>query len=375
MTASIARVDAYPLVYEEPHAFGFARAVVFVRIEDADGAVGWGECVCGASEAAVAARAIVDGGYAPLLLGADPSRIRLLWQRMRERGFWYGNGGIASLALSGVDMALWDLCGRVAGLPVHQLLGGKLHDRLLASAAVMWDTRELDRPAEQAADYARRGFKVTKGGWGHPDCEFGTDAERDVEVVRRVRDAVGSGIQVAVDVSGRANWPLSHAVAMARRLGEFDLVWLEDPLHHEDHQALRALRAAAPMAIATGEREWTPRGYQRLVESGAVDIVLVDPGRCEGITGMHLVVEHAAAHGVRFVPHSWTTAINTAAAMQLLAAAPNGIVLELKPDPSPLQDELIETPICQVAGYVEVPDRPGLGIEVDDSTLVRYRVN
>ena len=370
----IARVDVHPLVYPEPHAFDLPRSVAIVRIEDSDGAVGWGECVCGAAEAAVAVRAIVDGGYAPLLLGVDPSPIRSHWQRMRDRGFWYGAGGIASLALSGVDTALWDLAGRRAGVPIHQLLGGKLHDRFRASAAVMWDTRDLDRPAEQSADYVARGFTATKGGWGHPEAEFGLDADRDVEIVRRVREAVGPSIGVAVDVSGRAGWSVSHAVEMARRLGEYELMWLEDALHHEDYEGLRRLRAAAPMAIATGEREWTPSGYRRLVESEGVDIVLVDPGRSEGITGMRLIVEHAASHGVRFVPHSWTSAINTAASLQVLAASENGVLLELKPDPSPLQAELVDVPIEQVDGWVRVPDTPGLGVVVDESILRRYAI-
>jgi L-alanine-DL-glutamate epimerase-like enolase superfamily enzyme len=238
----------------------------------------------------------------------------------------------------------------------------------------MWDTRELDTPARQSADYVARGFTATKGGWGHPEREFGLDADRDVEIVRLVREAVGPSIDVAVDISARANWSPSHAIAIARRLGDYGLAWLEDALHHEDYSGLRRLRAAAPMAIATGEREWTQAGYARLVESDGVDIVLVDPGRVEGITGMRAVVEHAANHGVRFVPHSWTSAINTAASLQVLAAATNGVFLELKPDPSPLQAELVDVPIEQVDGWVEVPDAPGLGITVDEAVLRRYEV-
>ena len=151
-------------------------------------------------------------------------------------------------------------------------------------------------------------------------------------------------------------------------------MWLEDALHHEDYEGLRRLRAAAPMPIATGEREWTPSGYRRLVESEGVDIVLVDPGRSEGITGMRLIVEHAASHGVRFVPHSWTSAINTAASLQVLAASENGVLLELKPDPSPLQAELVDVPIEQADGWVRVPDTPGLGVVVDESILRRYAI-
>lgn len=370
----VRRIDVHPLVYPEPHAFGLPRSVALIRVEDTDGAVGWGECVCGAPEAALAVQVIVDEGYAPLVLEANGRSIAEVWERLRGRGFWYGHGGIATLALSGVDMALWDLAGRRAAAPVYELLGGKATDRVRASAAVMWDTRDLDAPARQSAEYAARGFTATKGGWGHPDREFGLDADHDAEIVRRVREAVGPDVDIAVDVSGRANWSVEHAIEMAQRFARADLMWLEDALHHENYGGLRRLREAAPMPIATGEREWTPSGYRRLVDSGAVDIVLVDPGRVEGITGMWEVVRYAAPRGVGFVPHSWTSVVNTAASLQVLAASSNGVLLELKPDPSPLQAELVETPIEQHDGWVEVPDAPGLGIEVDEAVLNRYPI-
>ncbi len=374
ITPPLGRIDVHPLVYPEPHAFGMPRSVALIRVEDTGGAVGWGECVCGAPEAALAVQAIVEEGYASLVVGANGESIRAVWERLRDRGFWYGHGGIATLALSGVDMALWDLAGRRAGMPVHQLLGGKVTDRVRASASVMWDTRDLDAPARQAADYAARGFTATKGGWGHPEREFGLDADRDVEIVRRVRAAVGPGVDIAVDVSGRAGWSVAHASEMAQRFAEPGLMWLEDALHHEDYAGLRRLREAAPMPIATGEREWTPSGYRRLIDSGGVDIVLVDPGRVEGITGMWEVVRYAAARGVGIVPHSWTSAVNTAASLQVLAASSNGVLLELKPDASPLQAELVDTPIEQHGGWVDVPDRPGLGLEIDERVLRRYRI-
>jgi L-alanine-DL-glutamate epimerase-like enolase superfamily enzyme len=371
----IRRVDVHPLVYPEPHAFGMPRAIALVQVEDTDGAVGWGESVCGAPEAALAVQTIIENGYAPLLSEAGGASIVATRDRLRDKGFWYGHGGIATLALSGVDMALWDLAGRRAGLPVYQLLGGRVTDRLRASAAVMWDTRDLDAPARQSSDYVWQGFTATKGGWGHPDREFGLDADWDVETVRRVRAAVGPDVDIAVDVSGRAGWSVEHAIQMAQRLEEAGLMWLEDALHHEDYDGLRRLREAAPMPIATGEREWTPSGYRRLIESDGVDLVLVDPGRVEGITGMWEVVRYAAARGVGVVPHSWTSAINTAASLQVLAASTNGLLLEVKPDPSPLQAELVDNAIEQRGGVVHVPDRPGLGIEVNPEILGRYRLD
>jgi L-alanine-DL-glutamate epimerase-like enolase superfamily enzyme len=373
MESRIARVEVFPLRYPEPHDGGKLRYITLTRIETDDGAVGWGECISQWPEAALAVKTVIDQGMAQLILGEDPLDVRRLWERLRSHAFWTGGGGIVSFAISALDIALWDVAGRLRGLPVHALLGGRLHDRVRSCASIILDTLDLDRTREQFSSYRDRGYTAVKGGWGVvPEAGFGTDARRDLQVARTVREAVGPEVDVALDVSARAQWNATRACAMARQLDEVGLAWLEDALPHDDLAGWRRLRAAAPMALATGERCWTTSQYRDLVDSGAVDIVLIDPGRVDGLSGMWEAAKVAAAAGVRFVPHSWSSAINTAAALHVFAAMPNGHVFELKPEVNPMQHELVATPFEQVDGWLAVPDAPGLGIDVDEDVVREY---
>lgn len=370
---SIARVESFPLRYPEPHDSNRDRYVTLARVETDDGAVGWGECISQWPEAALAVKTVVDVGFAPLLLGQDPRDPRRLWQAMRGHAFWHGYGGIVSFAISALDTAIWDLAGKLADLPVHRLLGGKLHERVRACASVILNTLDLDALREEFQDYRQRGFTAVKGGWGQvPEAGFGTDPARDLSVARALRDAVGDDVSLALDVSARAAWTASYAVWMARRLEECNLGWLEDALHHEDHDGYRRLRASVATPIATGERCWTLDDYRRLVRCGGVDIILVDPGRVEGISGMAAIVQDAAGERVQFVPHSWSSALNTAAALNVFAASTNGHVFEIKPNRSPMQHELVTDPIEQHDGWIEIRDVPGLGVTVDEETVSRY---
>ena len=370
---TIARIDAFPLRYPEPHDSNRNRYVTLARIEADDGAVGWGECISQWPEAALAVKTVVDVGFAPLLLGADPGDPQRLWQTMRSHAFWHGHGGLVSFAISALDMAVWDLAGKIAGLPVHRLLGGKLVDRVRACASVILNTLDLEALRDEFRDYRERGFTAVKGGWGQvPEAGFGCDPARDIAIAQTLREAVGPDASLALDVSARAAWTSSHAVRMAQRLQEFELGWLEDPLFHEDHDGYRRLRAAVPTPIATGERCWTLHDYRRLVRSGGVDIVLVDPGRVEGISGMKAIVEDAASQLVRFVPHSWSSALNTAAALSIFASSTNGHVFEIKPNPSPMQHELVTDPIEQHDGWIEIRDAAGLGVTVDEDVVRAY---
>jgi L-alanine-DL-glutamate epimerase-like enolase superfamily enzyme len=235
------------------------------------------------------------------------------------------------------------------------------------------NTTDLDALRAEFTDYRERGFTAVKGGWGQvPEAGFGIDLTRDLAVARTVREAVGPDVGVSLDVSARANLNSARAVRLARRLEEFQLAWLEDALHHEDHEGWRRLRAATELPLATGERCWNVTDYRRLVRSGSVDIVLIDPGRVDGLTGMWLAAGEAHQSGVGIVPHSWSSALNTAAALHVFASVPNGVVFEIKPNESPMQHELVTNPFRMVDGFIEVRDEPGLGVEVDEEAVRRY---
>ncbi|MSP82538.1 MAG: mandelate racemase/muconate lactonizing enzyme family protein [Alphaproteobacteria bacterium] len=368
----IDRIEAFPLHYPEPHDSGNSRYVTLVKLTTADGLVGWGECICQFPEAALATRVIVDAGLAPLLTGQDPRDVERLWQAMRDRSWWYGNGGIAAFAISAIDMALWDVKGKALGVPLYDLLGGR-RAKLRACASVIFDTEDLAATHAEFAGYVARGYTAVKGGWGKSRAtSFGLDPARDLRVVSTIRDAIGPKVDFVVDVGTHVHWTSSHAIKMARAFEAYDLFWIEEPLPQDDIDGYVRLRRAVATPIAAGEKEWTLRAFKALIDAGAVDIVMPDAGKAEGVTGCKKIIDLAAAHGVRFTPHSWSSAINTAAAAHLFASAANGVVFELKPNPSPMQHELVRDPIVQVDGYVTLPNGPGLGIAVVEDVVQRY---
>ena len=367
---SIARVEAFPMRYEDPNDAMRLRCLALVRIETHDGAVGWGEAVAQPADAALATKVVVERGFAPLLEGADPTDVRRHWERMRRHTFWSGHGGIATFALSGIDTALWDLAGKLAGLPVYALLGGRVHDRLRACASVIWDTEDIDGTAAQFARLVGRGYTAVKGGWGlNHEAVFGLDARRDIALVRAVREAIGPDVDLVADVAAWSRWTVPHAIRMARKLEEVGLTWLEDALPEHNYAGFRRLRNSVGIPIATGEREWTVEGYRRLLRGEAADIVLIDPGRAEGVTGMKIATDDARSYDANVVPHSWSSAVNTAAALHVLAASPNVQVFELKEHPTAATHALVREPFTQSGGWLEIPGRPGLGVEVDEAVV------
>jgi L-alanine-DL-glutamate epimerase-like enolase superfamily enzyme len=369
----IQRIEALPLRYPEPHDGGKLRHITLARIETDDGAVGWGECISQWPEAAHAVKTLIDRGLGDQLIGEDPTQPQAIYDKLARHSYWHGRGGIVSFAISALDTATWDLAGKLAGKPIHALLDGDARGEMRCCASIILDTLDLDHTREQFTDYRARGYTAVKGGWGlDPAAGFGSDAERDVALAATIREAVGPDVSVALDVSALAGWDADRACAMAQRLAEFELGWLEDALPHYDAPGWAQLRAVASMPLATGERCWTVEDYERLAAAGAVDYVLIDPGRVEGVSGMLNAARAVAGHGVGVVPHSWSSAINTAAALHVFASSPNGVVFELKPNRSPMQHELVRQPFEQVDGWIEVPDEPGLGVDVDEDVVRRY---
>ncbi|HET7829557.1 MAG TPA: mandelate racemase/muconate lactonizing enzyme family protein [Candidatus Limnocylindrales bacterium] len=373
MTDTIARVEAFPLRYAEPNNNGKVRCVTLVRLETTGGAVGWGEAITGAEDASLAVKVIVDRGVGPRLLGRDPRAVEATWAELRESTYWSGNGGIVTFALSAIDMAMWDLAGRLAGLPVYALLGGKQRDRVRAASSIIFDTADIPGIGRQFADLRARGYEVLKGGWGHDlSIAFGRDARRDIEIVRTVREAVGDEAEIIVDVVAGSGWTASHAITMARAFEPYRLYWLEDALPESDDAGWARLRAATATPLCTGEKGWTVGHFRGLIDRGALDIVMLDPGRAEGVTGSKKVIDRAAESRMAWNAHTWSSALNTAASLHLAAASPNVLVLELKPEPGPMQHELVTDPIEMRDGYVAVRDAPGLGVTVDEAVVRRY---
>lgn len=369
----VARVGVFPIAYHEPNAGGMRRLTI-VRVETDGGAVGWGEAVTRAPEAGAAVKVVIERGLADVLIGRDPRDVRGCWDALRAAARPYLSGGIGSYAVSALDMALWDLAGKLSGLPLHRLLGGKRIERAEACASMIWDPADVDWTVAEVRDAMDAGYRSVKCGWGRDMATaFGTDAARDVAIVSAVRSAIGPSAGFAADVAtGPAGWTSAHALRMAREFEPYSLMWLEDALPHEDDEAWARLRAGTSLALATGELGWSPADYAGLLAAPAVDIVLVDPGRAEGVTGMLDVLARAEARGVRYVPHSWSSALNTTASLHVYAARPGGVVFELMPRESPAHHELASNPISQHDGWIEIPDTPGLGCDVNEAMLEEY---
>ncbi|MBX3028916.1 MAG: mandelate racemase/muconate lactonizing enzyme family protein [Chloroflexi bacterium] len=372
---TIARVQAFPVRYPEPNNDGKVRSLCLVRIETTDGVVGWGEAITGGQAVSLATAFLVERHLAPVVMGRDERDVPVIWQAMRDATYWDGNGGIVTFGISAIDMALWDVSGRAAGLPVHALLSDRAPTPVPACASTILATGDLERIGDEFAGFVAQGYRMVKGGWGHDlSIAFGRDAARDLAVGRAVREAVGPGVAVILDVVALAGWDADHAITMCRALDEtVGLYWFEDPLPEQDIAGYQALRAAVETRICTGEKGWHAVHFQALIDSGAVDVIMLDPAKAEGITGSWQVIRSAAAAGLAWNAHAWSSALDTAASLQLAAATDNTLLMELKPVASPMQDELVTNPIRQVDGWVQVPSGPGLGVEVDESVVRRYR--
>lgn len=375
--AKVTSVTPVSVSYPEPNDNNATRYLTLCRLEANDGTVGWGECVpmsgSGFPEACRATEAIIDG-LASLVIGSDPIDNLAIWHRIKSRTWWYGPQGIAAFALSAIDMALWDLKGKLLGLPLVSLLGGATRDRLPASAATHAMLEDIVAEAERHRVFVEQGFKGVKVGLSERSGGLGNDPDRDIEFVRLLRAAVGPDTDIMIDRGQSLAWSFNDTVKRIKGMEEHGLLWIEEPFEPCQGAAFGRLRQRVDTLIATGERKWNAAEYQNLIDTGTVDVIGCDPGRAEGVTGFVQLVAMVDRAGLWFNAHSWSSAINTAASLAVSALSPRCLYFELKPVENPMQHELVTKPIIQKDGLVEVPSGPGLGIELDERVLQRYRL-
>jgi L-alanine-DL-glutamate epimerase-like enolase superfamily enzyme len=326
-------------------------------------------------EACRATALLVEEGFAPLLINAGDLTVQDAWQRMRAHSWWYGEGGIACFALSALDMALWDIEGKTKGQPLFEMLGGKQVERLKATASAHVNKETLGECVEEVAGFAAAGFRSVKLGFAKKGrSQIGRDPELDVRFIAALRARLGSSIEILVDAGNGVRWNLETAIRTVSRLHEHGIGWIEEPFYPTDIENYRELKSRVPVPIATGEREWTVSGYQRLIETGTVDIVGVDPARAEGISGFRKIDKLCGRASLKINAHAWSTAITTAASLHLSLASANSLLFELKPFPVAVQQDLVTNPISQSNGWVTAPQGPGLGIEVREEVVRKYAV-
>ena len=345
-----------------------------IKISTDEGIVGIGE-VDSAPEAVAAlverpSSHAIAGSLHDLLIGEDPRDVERLWWKMYRGLIYIGRRGIALHALSGIDIALWDIKGKAEGKPVHELLGGAVHDRVRAYASMLMpDTTE--ETAERVAKLCDDGFTAVKLGWG----PLGKDPKHDVLLATAAKEAAGEA-EILIDAGFGYGNDAKTAIGVARELEQLGVFWLEEPFEPDEYEAYAELADAVDIRIAAGEQDTTVWGFRELIERGHVDLVQPDVTRCGGITEWLRIAALAREHGVETVPHAWKSGIIKAASLHANAVLPDATFQEYCVADTPINQTLVKERMpLDADGFVAVPTGPGLGIELDEEVLERYRVS
>lgn len=384
----ISRIEAIwlqvPIPEHQQHTSDFGRAQTFdtavVRIDTDAGITGWGE-------AKVSAGSFGDYGgvvnvlnheFAPRLIGEDPRDITRLWEELYNgtrahyalaRGHVFpaiGRRGISISALSGIDIALWDILGKSLNAPVWRLLGGRRSERMPAYASGGW--ADATHIGEQLNGY------VAKGGFGGVKMRIGVfdgSPAASAERVIAARDALGPKIDLMCDAHG--TFTVSEAKEFCHLVRDCGIAWFEEPVTADDKRGLAEVRRATHIPIATGESECTRFDFRDLIELRAADILQPDLAICGGITEAMRIGALASAANLRLAPHLWAGAPAFAAGLHVAAASPTAHILEYSLGANPMIHELVEERFSVENGLLDIPDRPGLGITVRDDFIARYR--
>ena len=385
----IVDIRAIPLSYRCDPPYGSAggmqnaRGSLLVEVETDAGITGIGEAGVGGGSAAH----VVEHQLRPLLLGEDPLLIEGLWQKMFARTRQFGRRGIVMNAMSGVDIALWDIAGKVARMPVYRLLGA-CRDRVeaYASGGFYQEGKSADDLAGEAEGYRAQGFRGMKMKIGrNPStqthlrhlaansrlCEV--EPEEDIARVAAVRKALGPKAKLMVDAN--CAWSPAMAIEMGRALEPYRLYWIEEPVATDDIDGSARVAAALATPVAGYETEIGLYGFRELITRGAVDIVQPDLAWSGGFSECRRIAALAQAHHLMVAPHAFAGAVLLAASLHFAAATPNALALEFDRNPNGLRDELLKEPFqIDADGAIPLPGRPGLGIELDPAALARYRL-
>lgn len=352
-----------------------------VRVETEGGIVGFGEAKAQVGSVADcrAACAVIGEELGPLLKGEDARDVSRLWDTMYNgsrahyaiaRGHAFpalGRRGLTVAAISGIDIALWDAFGKSLGVPVWRLLGGRRRARMPAYASGGW--APVERIADELRGFlGRGGFRAVKMRVGAGDGALAHSVAR----VRAAREGLGDSVDIMCDAHG--TWTSAEARRFCRAVAECDLAWLEEPVCADDKPGLAEVRAATDIPIATGESEFTRFAFRDLALLRAADIFQPDPSIAGGITETMRIEALAGAHQIRFAPHMWGGALTFAAGMHAAAAASSGFTLEYSVGANPMLHELAVEDFTVEDGAIEIPDRPGLGVTIDEAFVARHRV-
>lgn len=372
-----------PIPPERQHLSDFGKQPTFdsviVRIDTECGLTGWGEAKGGVASTAACGglAAIINQDFAPLLVGQDPRDISRLWDVLYNtprHGFAVAEGhvfpqlgrrGLSISAIAGVDIALWDILGKSLNAPVWRLLGGRRAERMPAYASGGWASAE--KIGEQLQGYIDKGgFRAVKMRVGSMDGSVARSAAR----VRAARAALGPDVGLAADAHG--TWTVAEAKAFCRMVEDCDLLWFEEPVTADDKQGQAEVRRSSAVPISSGESEFTRHDFREIAELRAADVLQPDLAIAGGITEGVRIGAIASAYNLRLAPHLWSGAPAFAAGLHLAASNSAGFILEYSLGHNPMLHDLIEESFPVKDGFVEIPDRPGLGITVKQDFVTAH---
>jgi D-galactarolactone cycloisomerase len=364
---------------DQPFAFSMGwvhrRSTMIVELTTDDGVTGWGEALCHGLQPPEIAAAIVQTALRPLVLGQDPLDVDVLWERMYNATRPFGQKGAVPNAISAVDIAIWDCLGRALGKPVHKLLGGAYRYQVQPYATGFYrlaEGRYPDDAITEARGHMARGFTAMK-------LKIGFGLEADIAYVRGVRDAIGPGPRLMVDANHAYN--VGNARRLLKALEPARIHWCEEPISPEDIDGYAELKNLTDIHLAAGENEFTKIGFREWVSRRAVDILQPDLCSAGGFTECRKISALAQAWHLPIVPHVWASGIGLAASLQFLATLPPAPLalhpiepmLEYDQSAHPFRQDLIFGAITMQDGMVQIPDKPGIGVDINREVLERYR--
>ena len=346
-----------------------SQDAVLVRIRTDTGLEGIGE----ADSQPEVVKAIIDApfshniacGLRQLLVGENPLETERLWQKMYRRTMYFGRSSVTITAMAAIDMALWDLKGKLYGQPIHRLLGGKQHDRIKAYASILFgrDGAETKAIAEH---WREAGYRAIKFGWE----PMGQSESLDIELVRSARDGIGDGTLL---IDAGCVWDARTALQRANSFEQYQLGWLEEPLRPDDVEGYRWLRDRSPIPIAGGEEECGREAWRPLIEARALDVYQVDLAR-NGFTDADYIKQRVQEIGARLCNHCYTSPVTVAASLHWLSTCRDAVLFEDCVDDSPLRHQLTHERVQAVDGWITPPDGPGLGVTLDEDFIASHLI-
>ncbi len=338
---------------------------VFVQVFTDEGITGIGEC---SPMHLVACATFVNSVLQPLVVGEDPLHIDRVWNKMFHGTSRLGDKGIQGHAISGVDIALWDILGKVTGLPVCQLLGGCYRDKVLMYASIGGgDEKTPDQMARDVERFLKLGFRAVKIRMHWWANRLDANPEKDYQMFKAVRKLVGEGFPLSFDVNNGYSVPT--AIMQGKRFQELGIYHYEEPVPQYDYAGIAQVADALEVPVSAGEQEYTRWQFRDLITQARVDIVQPDVVKCNGITEMKKIAVLAETYNKHFVPHQTQPTVGTAANLHVVASIPSATRPQEFTGQRPELDALFKEPLVFQDGYIHVPQQPGLGLELIESKL------